>query len=125
MITRKFRILLADDDEFVRWLLAYLLRKAPLIEVVGEASSGQAVVDMTKKYEPDAIVLESCMRIAGGSKVFGFIQSEFPKVQLIELSLFDDPASRRAMERAGGSKNIFDGIVRAAVLAAVFAVCAP
>jgi DNA-binding NarL/FixJ family response regulator len=120
MITRKFRILLADDNEFVRWLLAFSLRKAPLIEVVGEASSGQAVFDLTKKHEPDAIVLESSMQMAGGSKAFGFIQSEFPKVQLIELSLFDDPASRRMMVRASGSENFFDRIVRDAVLAALF-----
>jgi DNA-binding NarL/FixJ family response regulator len=125
MITRKFRILLADDNEFVRWLLTFLLRKAPLIEVVGEASSGQAVVDMTKKHEPDAIVIESCMKIAGGSEAFRFVRSEFPKVQLIELSLFDDQESRRTKARASGRENFFDEIVRDAVLAAVFVVRTP
>ena len=123
MATQKFRTLLADENELVRRLLTFLLRKAPSVEIVGEAFSGQAAVDMTKQYEPDAIVIESCMQIVGGSEAFRIIRSEFPKVQIIELASFDNPVSRKKMAQAGANENSFDGKIRDAVLAAVFCPC--
>jgi DNA-binding NarL/FixJ family response regulator len=123
MATQKFRILLADENELVRRLLTFLLWKALSVEIVGEAFSGQAAVDMTKQYEPDAIVIESCMQIVGGSEAFRIIRSEFPKVQIIELASFDNPVSRKKMAQAGANENSFDGKIRDAVLAAVFCPC--
>jgi DNA-binding NarL/FixJ family response regulator len=124
MVTRKFRILLADDSELVRWLLTFLLRKAQLIEIVGEAHSGRAVIDMTKQYEPDAIVTESCMYISGGSEAFRIIRSEYPSIQIIELASFDNPVSQKKTTQSGADLNLFDGKILDTVLAAVFPISA-
>ena len=120
MVTPKFRTLLADDNELVHWLLTLLLRKAQSIEIVGDAYSGQAVIDMTKQYEPDAIITESCTYISGGSEAFRIIRSEYPKVQIIELASFDNPVSRKKIVQAGANLNLFDGKILDTVLAAVF-----
>lgn len=120
METPKFRILLADDNEMMRWLLTFLLRKAQSFEIVGEASSGQAAIDMTNQYEPDAIVTESCMYISGGAEAFRIIRSENPKVEIIELASFDNPESQKKIAQAGANINLADGKILDTVLAAVF-----
>jgi DNA-binding NarL/FixJ family response regulator len=120
MATSKFRILLADENELVRWLIALSLRKAQSIEIVGEAHSGQAAIDMTKQYAPDAIVTESWMHVSGSSEAFRAIRSEYPKVQIIELASFDNPVSRKKLAQAGASLEFFDGKILDTVLAAVF-----
>jgi two-component system, NarL family, response regulator len=120
VVARKFRILLADENKLARLVLTFLLRKAPSIEIVGEASGGQTAIDMIQKYEPDAIVIDSFMQIVGGSEAFRVIQAEFPKVQIIELSSFDNPASRKQIGQAAGNEHSFDKIIQDAVLEAVF-----
>ena len=116
----KYRILLADDNEMMRWLLTFLLRKAQSLEIVGEAYSGQAVIDMTDQHEPDAIVTESCRYISGGSEAFQIIRSKNPKVQIIELASFDNPESQKRIAQTGANPILFEGKVLDTVLAAVF-----
>ena len=122
MVTSKFRILLADSNELMLWLLTFLLRKAKSIEIVGKAHSGEAAIDMTKQYEPDAIITESCKYIAGGAEAFRIIQAEYPKVQIIELASFDNPVSQKRIAQAGANLNRFEGKILDMVLAAVFLV---
>lgn len=120
MESPRFRILLADDNEMMRWLLTYLLRKASSLEIVGEASSGQAAIEMADQYEPDAIVAESCVHIPGGQEAFQVIRSRNPKVQIIELASFDNPESQREIAQSGARLDLSGSNILDAVLAAVF-----
>lgn len=52
------RILLVDDQPAVRSALRYLLGQQPDIEVVGEASSGEGLLEHIRTIQPDVVLLD-------------------------------------------------------------------
>jgi DNA-binding NarL/FixJ family response regulator len=56
------RVLLVDDDPFVRTMLAQILKTAADIDVVGEAADGDEVVTQVALHRPDVVVMDIRMR---------------------------------------------------------------
>ncbi|MFJ8081481.1 response regulator [Streptomyces sp. NPDC096205] len=52
------RILVCDDHVVVRAGLLALLASAPDIEVIGEAGSGEEAIALTRKLEPDVVLMD-------------------------------------------------------------------
>jgi DNA-binding NarL/FixJ family response regulator len=52
------RILLADDEQLIRAGLRLILESEPDFEVVGEASNGLEALDLTKKLDPDVVLMD-------------------------------------------------------------------
>jgi two-component system response regulator NreC len=55
------RIVLADDHAMFRAGLAALLESEPRFEVVGEASTGEEAVDLSRALKPDIVVMDLSM----------------------------------------------------------------
>ena len=55
------RILLVDDHSVMRAGLKALLEATGLVEVVGEASSGEAAVEKARLLEPDIVIMDLAM----------------------------------------------------------------
>jgi two-component system chemotaxis response regulator CheB len=55
---RPIRVLVADDSEVARDLIAFLLNVDPAIEVVGTASNGEMAVEMASRLKPDVITMD-------------------------------------------------------------------
>jgi len=58
---RPIRVLLVDDQERVRRALRQLLEAYPDIDVVGEAASGEAAIEVTERVDPDVVLMDSAM----------------------------------------------------------------
>ena len=52
------RVLLVDDQELVRTGLRIILQSEPGLEVVGEASTGAAAVELARQLQPDVICMD-------------------------------------------------------------------
>jgi DNA-binding NarL/FixJ family response regulator len=52
------RVLLVDDQELVRAGFRIILNSEPGIEVVGEAASGEAAVELARALQPDVICMD-------------------------------------------------------------------
>ncbi|GAB3816841.1 response regulator [Micromonospora zhanjiangensis] len=63
---RDIRVLVADDQPLVRAGLAALLRAAPGVEVVGEATSGEEAVGLARETAPDVVLMDIRMPGLGG-----------------------------------------------------------
>ncbi len=55
------RILIADDHTIVRQGLARLLEDQPDLEVVGEATNGQAAVETALELKPHIVIMDIAM----------------------------------------------------------------
>jgi DNA-binding NarL/FixJ family response regulator len=60
------RVVIADDQELVRTGFRTILRRAPGIEVVGEASDGGAAVACVERLRPDVVVMDMRMPAVDG-----------------------------------------------------------
>lgn len=63
---RPIRVLVADDQSFMRIALRQILDAHPDIQVVGEARNGREAVEMARTLRPDAITLDVEMPEMGG-----------------------------------------------------------
>ncbi|MBI2907597.1 MAG: response regulator transcription factor [Chloroflexi bacterium] len=98
----KLRVVLADDHGVLRAGLKALLAEQPDLEVVGEAETADAAVQLVKDLKPDLAVVD--IRMPGdGVKATRRIKQEWPKVEVLILSQYDDPAYLRQALAAGAS----------------------
>lgn len=59
------RVLVVDDDARLRWVVARLLGDVPDVRVVGEAADGVDAVRVATLTDPDVVVLDQAMPVAG------------------------------------------------------------
>ncbi len=98
---RNIRVLVTDDHSIMRQGLVRLLQEEPDIEIVGEASDGQAAVDMAGRLKPDVVIMDVSMPRMNGLEATRRIVSECPGVRVIGLSMFEQADFGPAMMKAG------------------------
>jgi len=84
------RIVLADDHEIFRDGFNVMLKKQNHIKLVGEASNGMELVEITGRLMPDVILTDIKMPKLDGIEATKLITAKFPGVNIIALSMFDD-----------------------------------
>jgi DNA-binding NarL/FixJ family response regulator len=80
------RVLLADDHALVRAGIRALIEKIPNVEVVGEASTGRAALELVKSKLPNLVLMDIAMAELGGLEALPRITKDFPSVRVIILS---------------------------------------
>jgi DNA-binding NarL/FixJ family response regulator len=83
------RVLLVDDQQIVRQGLATILKYAPGIEVVGQASDGQEAVAMACNLRPDVVLMDLKMPRLGGIPATRQICAELADTNVIILTTYD------------------------------------
>ncbi len=98
----KIRVLVVDDHIVMRQGLASLLRETPDIEVVGEASEGDAAVKLVRELLPDVVLMDISLAGMNGIQATRIIHLEWPNIRIIGLSMFEE-GERAATMRAAGA----------------------
>ncbi len=99
-------VFLVDDHQLVRQGLRTILRRAPGIEVVGEASSGEEALALVKEIKPDVILMDIRMDGADGFKSLKQIKKVCPDTAFIMLTVYDSELYAAEAIRTGASGYI-------------------
>ena len=116
---RILRVLLADDHKVVREGLAILLNEQADIKVVGQATNGREAVDLTHELQPDVVVMDVSMPLMDGDEATRQIRREMPQTRVVGLSMFEEPALRERMHRAGADRYVIKTAPAEELLAAI------
>ena len=81
--------------------MASLLGDQPDVEVVAEASDGEAAVDLALRTRPDVIIMDVTMPRLNGIEATRKITAILPEVRVIGLSMHEEADMAEAMRRAG------------------------
>ncbi len=95
------RLVIADDHTFYREGVRTLLRKRPDIEVIGEAASGEEVIDRALEQQPDVILMDIKMPGRNGIEATRQILRASPHINILIVTMFEDDDSVFAAMRAG------------------------
>ena len=106
----RIRVLIADDHPVFRYgLRALLLAEATMMEVVGEATSGEEAVALAAQCLPDVILMDVNMPGLNGIEATRRILAATPQVGILMLTMFDDDESVFAAMRAGARGYLLKG----------------
>jgi DNA-binding NarL/FixJ family response regulator len=83
---KQIRVLLIEDHFLARMALHSVLSGHAQIEIVGEASDGEAGVAMYRKLRPDVAVVDLRLPRISGFDVIAMLKREFSTVRIVVLS---------------------------------------
>jgi pilus assembly protein CpaE len=94
----KIRVLIVDDIAETRENVRKLLNFEPDIEVVGAPRSGREAIQMSEELNPDVVLMDINMPDMDGITATEAIRRRLPAIQIVILSVQNDPNyMRRAM----------------------------
>jgi DNA-binding NarL/FixJ family response regulator len=86
---RKIRLLICDDQAIVCEGLRAMLLPIPQIDVVGVANNGIEAIDLTRRFQPDLVLMDLKMPKMNGIQATKAIHEQFPGVRILVLTTYD------------------------------------
>jgi DNA-binding NarL/FixJ family response regulator len=121
-VTRKARILLADDHALVREALRRAIESEPDMEVVGEAENVAATIAQVSAARPDLLLLDVTMPGGGGIAALREIRKAGLPTRTLILTMHDDPEYLRVSLISGACGFILKHAAGREVVTAIRAV---
>ncbi len=116
------RVLLADDHAVVRAGLRAVLRGAPDVEVVGEASGGDEAVAMAERLAPHVVVMDLTMTAGDGLSATRAIAERRLPARVLVLTMHEEEDYLLPALEAGASGYLVKSAADRELVAAVRAV---
>ena len=89
-LARRSRVLIVDDNCFVRQALTEIFKDEADFDVCGEAANGREAVRVAQLLNPDLIVLDLAMPVMNGLDAARLLRRIMPAVPLIMYSGIGD-----------------------------------
>jgi DNA-binding NarL/FixJ family response regulator len=116
------RVLVADDHNLFRYGIKAMLANAEGFEVVGEAATGEEVVEKVAQTRPDLILMDIQMPGINGIEATRRVLERDPKIGVVVVTMFEDDDSVFSAMRAGARGYVLKGADAQEVLKVVGAV---
>jgi DNA-binding NarL/FixJ family response regulator len=118
------RVLIVDDQDFIRRGLRALLIEATDLEVCGEAIDGRDAIAKVRELRPDLVIMDISLPVLDGLQATREIRRHFPATQVITLSQYEIPDVVKEARRAGALTHVPKALLWARLLPAVRSVAA-
>lgn len=87
-MTRKIKLLIADDHAIVRYGLNSLFSAQKDMTVVGQAKNGEEALSLTLSEKPDVVIMDLMMPKKDGAEATVEIKAKSPETKIILLTSF-------------------------------------
>ena len=119
MADGRIRILIADDHTIVRSGVQLLLEGESDMEVIGEALTGDAAVEMAEALQPDVILMDIAMPGLDGIEATRRIKGQSPQIGILVLTMHRSDEHFFAMLKAGASGYVLKAAETNELLSAI------
>jgi len=103
------RVLLADDHALFRAGIASLLR-AWGMDVVGQAADGVEAIELTRRLEPELVLMDVGMSPCNGLEATRVIKTELPDVKVIIVTVSEDDQDLFEAVKSGAEGYLLKGM---------------
>lgn len=101
-----------------------ILNEAPVIQVVGKASSAAEAEALIRRLAPDLVLTDISMGDVSGRELTRTITEHYPLVRVLVLSMHDDVQHISALLEAGAAGYLLKNVRQAELLTAIETVMA-
>jgi two-component system response regulator DevR len=101
--TRPLRLVAVDDHEVVRRGLVSMLDRRDGLQVVAEAGSVAEALEMTRRFQPDIVVMDVRLPDGSGIEACRDIRSELPATRVLILTSYSEEEAVLSAIVAGAS----------------------
>jgi DNA-binding NarL/FixJ family response regulator len=121
-VSETIRIVIADDQELVRYGMRLVLEADEGLEVVGEAEDGAIAVAAAERLRPDVVLMDVRMPGMDGIEATRRITEMLPETRILVLTTYDLDDYAFGALRAGASGFLLKDTRPAALVGAIRAV---
>lgn len=89
MVRSRIRILCVDDHRIVREGISLLIGRAPDMQVVASAATGEEAVASFKQHRPDVTLMDLQLRTMSGLDAIRAIRAEDPIARIVVLTMYE------------------------------------
>jgi NarL family two-component system response regulator LiaR len=97
------RVLIADDQEFIRRGVRAALSEEKDIEVCAEAIDGRDALAKALEFRPDIVIMDIVMPRMDGIEATRLLRKALPQTKILSLSQYDIPEMVTEAEQAGAA----------------------
>lgn len=87
---KMIKVLIVDDESLMRRGLTALLKLENDLEIVGDADNGKIALEKVAELNPDVVLMDVRMPVMDGVAATKEISQQFPQVEILILTTFDD-----------------------------------
>ncbi|MDO6387686.1 response regulator transcription factor [Uliginosibacterium sp. 31-12] len=120
----RVKLMLVDDHPLVRDGLRLRLATVPGFEIIAEADDGIAALAALERQEPDVVLMDIAMPGANGIELVKKLHERYPQVQVIMLTMHDQPQYVVEAFRQGARGYVLKDSPAQEIVAAIHAVMA-
>ena len=113
------RILVADEQEVVRFGLRKMLERQPGWEVVAEASNGKEAISKSVETKPNVAILDYGLPLVNGVEATRHIRARLPNTEVLIFTVHDDDDLIRECLRAGARSYLLKRDMKSQLLSAI------
>ena len=115
-------LVLVDDHDIVRAGIKLLLENQKKINVVGDFGSGEAAYRFLRNNNADVVVMDLSMPGKGGIESTRQIKKQFPNINILVLSMHDNPTMAKKVIDAGATGYILKNDIAEDLMRAILTV---
>ncbi len=108
----KIRVIIADDHEIFRKGLKAVLARLKDIEIVGEATTGKAVLEMLNELQADIVLMDIEMPEMNGIEATRKATLLFPDLKVVALTMFNNDHYIQDMLDAGARGFLLKNVTK-------------
>ena len=87
MVDKKYTIVLADDHVLIRHGIKNIIKLNAELEVIGEVSNGEELLECLKMQVPDLVILDISMPKITGIEAVSLVKKKYPQVKVLMLTM--------------------------------------
>jgi len=117
--TNRIRLLVVDDHKVVRNGLSIFISLYDDVELIGEAINGQQALERCKELQPDVVLMDLKMPVMDGPTAIQRIRQEYPEIQIVALTSFEDEGLVHQAMEAGAVGYLYKDVEEEELIGAI------